>query len=470
MAILNMHSGGGGVRIALEPPTNVLGVGQNESILLKWDDPVDKVATPGGETVAQWSHTTVVRKQGSAPTNPLDGVQVVKETVRNQYSTNGFTDTGLVNGEEYFYTVFAFTTLGLFSSASSTGITTKQEVFYVGILTGSPLTSPVYDPASASIGEYGLIAGGTIDRTETKTGLVNAYNSSLTKVASVTSLSITGGGIAATSTPSYAFFAGNTGGVCWYDSSLVRGTGSIGVNAISSGSCSIGDYAIFTRGSNSSSRFFAYNSSLTKQELSREEDSAYYCAGTQNDPYGLLIAPTGEQVGRPSDYRYYGKVAAFNASLTRTAPSVRPQYMVGFSMYVSAFRAGTTALFPAYSWTGHIDAYDASLTYKDVSSGISGASANYTGNERFQGKTVGDWGILFNQGKVSTDIGVAFVFDPFLTRSDRRDDYEGTEYEGYALTSGAATVAGTYVLYGGGDHVNNIADDITTRVIAYQLR
>ena len=129
MAILNMFGGaGGGVRIPLESPTVFTASPQDGKVILTWTDPVDKVANPGGEMVAPWSYTIVVRKVGSYPQTPKDGVEVTRETTRNQYQTTGYTDTlSIENDITYYYALFAVSTFGVWSepataTAKPTGI------------------------------------------------------------------------------------------------------------------------------------------------------------------------------------------------------------------------------------------------------------------------------------------------------------------------------------------------------------
>ncbi|MDA5561942.1 fibronectin type III domain-containing protein [Exiguobacterium sp. MMG028] len=68
----------------------------NGQLTLKWTDPTD----------SDWASTKLVRKVGGYPTSANDGTVVVTSTVRNQYQTTGFVDTGLTNGTTYFYQLF----------------------------------------------------------------------------------------------------------------------------------------------------------------------------------------------------------------------------------------------------------------------------------------------------------------------------------------------------------------------------
>ena len=67
-----------------------------QSVTLKWTDP----------TAAFWQSTKIVRKIGGYPTDENDGTTVVNSTVRNQYATTGYTDSGLTNDTVYYYQAF----------------------------------------------------------------------------------------------------------------------------------------------------------------------------------------------------------------------------------------------------------------------------------------------------------------------------------------------------------------------------
>lgn len=165
MAILNMFGGaGGGVRIPLESPTAFAAAPQDGKVILTWTDPVDKVATPGGEMVAPWSYTIVVRKIGSYPQTPKDGVEVTRETTRNQYQTTGYTDAlSIENDITYYYAIFAVSTFGVWSepataTAKPTGI---HPQFYKSIIIADDIWS--YHRALASTQNHFVLSGGCDD-------------------------------------------------------------------------------------------------------------------------------------------------------------------------------------------------------------------------------------------------------------------------------------------------------------------
>lgn len=105
-----------GARIALLPPSDLAASAGNTQVSLTWTDPGDE--TSGGQVVAEWGFTRIVRKAGSAPANQNDGVIVVDSTVKNQYLSEPFVDTGLTNGTTYYYGAFACSAAGAWSDGA----------------------------------------------------------------------------------------------------------------------------------------------------------------------------------------------------------------------------------------------------------------------------------------------------------------------------------------------------------------
>ena len=92
------------------PVGNVSGLSaeeDNAEITLMWTDPDDRYLDD--LKIAEWQGTKIVRKEGNYPIADDDGVLVVDSTTRNQYSTNGYKDTGLTNDVEYYYMAFPYT-------------------------------------------------------------------------------------------------------------------------------------------------------------------------------------------------------------------------------------------------------------------------------------------------------------------------------------------------------------------------
>ena len=103
------------LEIPLDPVTNFVAKPGNSKVELSWTDPKDKYATPEGEAmedtdqlVSVWAYTRIVRKTGSVPASPNDGVLVVESSIRNQYQSTAYVDSGLTNYITYYYGVFAY--------------------------------------------------------------------------------------------------------------------------------------------------------------------------------------------------------------------------------------------------------------------------------------------------------------------------------------------------------------------------
>ena len=127
---MNMFPGGTTLQIPLDAPAGFTAKAGNAQVTLTWTDPKDKYATPEGETaqdpdqlVSVWDHTVLVRKTGSQPAGPNDGTVVVSSSVRNQYQSTPYTDTGLTNDTTYYYAVFAYNKDGVASEGAFTSAT-----------------------------------------------------------------------------------------------------------------------------------------------------------------------------------------------------------------------------------------------------------------------------------------------------------------------------------------------------------
>lgn len=80
---------------------------------LNWTDP-DNYTTSDGYPV-RWANTRIVRKIGSYPTNENDGTIVVTSTIKNQYQTTGYIDSGLSTYTTYYYSAFSCSTDGIYN-------------------------------------------------------------------------------------------------------------------------------------------------------------------------------------------------------------------------------------------------------------------------------------------------------------------------------------------------------------------
>lgn len=118
------------LQIPLDPCTSLELTARNAQVEIAWTDPVDKYATPEGETaqdpqplVSVWDHTILVRKTGSQPAGPNDGTVVISSSVRNQYQSTPYVDTDLTNDTVYYYGVFAYNEDGVASPGAFTNAT-----------------------------------------------------------------------------------------------------------------------------------------------------------------------------------------------------------------------------------------------------------------------------------------------------------------------------------------------------------
>lgn len=138
------------LQVPLDPCTSLRAEAGNGSVTLYWNDPVDKYATPEGETaqnpqqlVSVWDHTTVVRKVGSQPANPNDGILVTSSGVRDQYLSTGYTDASLTNDTTYYYGVFAYNTTGVASDGVFTSATPKMGMSLGNLVVGTLVKTPI---------------------------------------------------------------------------------------------------------------------------------------------------------------------------------------------------------------------------------------------------------------------------------------------------------------------------------------
>ena len=161
------------LQVPLDPPVNLTATAGNAEVSLTWEDPVDKYATPEGETaqdpqqlVSEWDYTVVVRKVGSQPNDPNDGTVVTKSSIRNQYQISPYEDTGLINDTVYFYGVFAVNKDGV----ASNGVYDNSQPTATFPISELALGSLINIRENGAYAEYQVIHQGAI----TATGYSNA--------------------------------------------------------------------------------------------------------------------------------------------------------------------------------------------------------------------------------------------------------------------------------------------------------
>lgn len=106
MPILNMNYWANKGWANIGEPTNISATVTSDSATITWTD--NDLNTIPQSTFFK---SILVRKVGSAPTSPSDWTTVVTETVKNTYSSSGYTDTWLTAWTTYYYQVFSYSDL-----------------------------------------------------------------------------------------------------------------------------------------------------------------------------------------------------------------------------------------------------------------------------------------------------------------------------------------------------------------------
>ena len=102
-------SGGG---LAPQAISNRKIVKSGTTYSLTWTDPAD--TTVNGQVLCAWGGTKIVRKEGSFPQSPTDGVVVLDNKVRNQYALEPFVDTVDDADKVYKYRAFPYSVNGVY--------------------------------------------------------------------------------------------------------------------------------------------------------------------------------------------------------------------------------------------------------------------------------------------------------------------------------------------------------------------
>lgn len=127
-------SSGGGGGIALGGVTNIQTVVASGAVYFKWTDPENIVVA--GATLATWKGTLLVRKVGSYPVNRRDGEVVGDFTTKNSHEDTYFGDSGLTNGQTYYYKFFPYTTNGVYTDDAASQVEATPGAIPVGQITG----------------------------------------------------------------------------------------------------------------------------------------------------------------------------------------------------------------------------------------------------------------------------------------------------------------------------------------------
>ena len=341
-----------GALIPLEAATNLQIVRGDASAYLSWTDPVDKYANPGGDLVAEFDHTLVIRKENTAPTSPTDGTVILKTTSRDQYKTEMFHDTGLTNRQLYYYGIYPYTTYGV----PSTGINANtlpsdgnavylKDIEFVSLGGAIPshgdVTATVrYQMAAAPTYNHLIFSGGQVSGPKNSSDyeygivrLTDAYDSvTLTKTA-IANAPVSAAEMKSVSNGKYAIFAGgksepyyrpdrNTTAYAYDDNlSMIKSFSNISLggaygDSMWPASISSDTYAMFGGGGSSRSEtdiVHIFNTSLTYQTKTLQQKRYMLGGGIAGSNY--VFAGGGWYAGTSNDNNLL--VDAFNSSLTK---------------------------------------------------------------------------------------------------------------------------------------------------------
>lgn len=127
MLVTNCRASGG----SNLPPGNVSSfsaAGGDGTVTLTWQDPADYTPNWLTEPIAVWAGTRIVRKEGGDPADERDGVVVVDSTVRNQYASSGYIDSGLTNNVTYYYQAFPRSDKGIVNRNAANRVSAKPQI------------------------------------------------------------------------------------------------------------------------------------------------------------------------------------------------------------------------------------------------------------------------------------------------------------------------------------------------------
>lgn len=138
---------------APKPCKNLTAKASDRSIILKWEDPENYTTTDGKDVI--WKYTRIVRKTGSYPVDENDGTVVVTSSTKNQYKSNGYTDSGLTNYTIYHYRAFSCSTDGVYNheqvQAMAQPIPYKIMTVKINLANSNPATCGSYADNASSM-------------------------------------------------------------------------------------------------------------------------------------------------------------------------------------------------------------------------------------------------------------------------------------------------------------------------------
>ena len=383
-----------GTLIPLEPPTNLEFVPRNQAVRITWEDPLDKYTTPGDDLVTAWDHTLLIRKEGSAPSSPTDGVEILKETTRNQYIENYYTDENLTNGITYHYALYAYGTNNTVSDPTISSVEARTGVpVYYKQLVG--LSANLSETATATVADKYIFAGGHINVATVGESIVNIFDGNLTRSTSnLTDVTFDesgvcnqlhsfegpyGSGTTGVSIGSHGFFEGSDddrGTAISNDLVItaIDGIYSTHDNISEPAGSSIGGYAIFAGGYNREygselawpKHAIAYDNSLTKRSITQLTYNMVYPVGAQNANYALI---SGRKFGASEKCTeaYDSNLTKISASTISTPPypteNLLGQTLVGSTLGTYGVFVTSELPWDSDIVTTDVFMYDEDLTY-----------------------------------------------------------------------------------------------------------
>jgi len=122
-------SSGGG--FALDAVSGIATQVASGKVYIKWTDPEDMIADE--IALATWSGTLLVRKAGSMPSGRRDGTVILDSKLHNAYKDTYFCDSGLTDGETYYYKFFPYTTTKTYTDSGENEFSATPSAHVTGI-------------------------------------------------------------------------------------------------------------------------------------------------------------------------------------------------------------------------------------------------------------------------------------------------------------------------------------------------
>lgn len=469
-----------GVQIPLEPVTSFALAPDTGKIALTWTDPVDKVATPGGEMVAEWNYTLIIRREDRAPVSPSDGIQVLREGTRNQYSSTPYMDEGLDVGKTYYYAAYAYSTIGVVSEGVTSSASPREAILkkntsvkfsassmdnyypYRAHSSSGPINNYVACMCGvgvASTSSHVIMAGSNADAVYCFTkDFTMSKGTSMTQYKEPVAGSLDG----------YAFFAGGnyasgddpaSGSLDVYSPELTRSSVSdalLGNQLMAS--ASVSDKILFSGGYGGttpySSDVCAYTTSLTRSTVSQLQEGVQCGTGTTNGTHAIFAG--GEYYHDMYNRYSSDKVTAYDSALTKiNAVDISKSmnvYMASCYLNTRAlFAGGQTEASNRHYVSAEVVSYDQSLT-RQVLTNLSQAKS-CVGAATIGGRALFVGGVIDGAGNGPEDFftNAVDVYDASFTKSSgpalTSSEYSSYRYEFSRLYYNSAGVLDNVAMF-----------------------